>query len=157
MKNRISGFTLIEMMVTIAVLGILVAVALPNYRAFVLSSRMTAQANEFVASINMARSEAVKRNAVVTISAKDDGWGDGWVITDAANNVLRDHPALAGGSTFSNADGSAAIAFQPNGRAQLAGATTFNLCNPDTSIAPGRNIILNPSGRAQVDKPGTCS
>lgn len=152
MKNRISGFTLIEMMVTLAVLAILVTVAIPNYQAFVLNSRMTAQANDFLASLQLARSEAIKRNASVTMSAKGDGWEDGWQITDAGDNVLRDFPALKGDSSLSGEV--ATITFRSNGQ---AATTTFNLCNPDTSIAPGRDIEVGVSGRATVVKPGTCS
>ncbi len=152
MKNRISGFTLIELMVTVAVLAILVTVAIPNYQAFVVNSRMTAQANDFLASLSLARSEAVKRNAPVSMNAVDGDWASGWEIVDAGGNVLRVHPALEGESSL---DGDATtITFQSNGQ---AGATTFNLCNPDTSIAPGRDIAIEVSGRASVAKPGTCS
>lgn len=152
MKNRISGFTLIELMVTVAVLAILVTVAIPNYQAFVVNSRMTAQANDFLASLNLARSEAVKRNAPVSMNAVDGDWASGWEIVDAGGNVLRVHPALEGESSL-NGDATT-ITFQSNGQ---AGATTFNLCNPDTSIAPGRDIEIEVSGRASVVKPGTCS
>ena len=151
MKNRISGFTLIELMVTVAVLAILVAIALPNYQAFVLNSRMTAQANDFLASLQLARSEAVKRNAPISMNAIGSDWANGWQITDAGGNVLREHPALEGASSLG---GDATITFQSNGQ---AGATTFNLCNPDTSIAPGRDITVEVSGRATVINPGTCS
>lgn len=152
MKNRISGFTLIELMVTVAVLAILVTVAIPNYQAFVVNSRMTAQANDFLASLNLARSEAVKRNAPVSMNAVGGDWASGWEIVDAGGNVLKVHPALEGASSL---DGDATtITFQSNGQ---AGATTFNLCNPDTSIAPGRDIEIEVSGRASVVKPGTCS
>lgn len=152
MKNRISGFTLIELMVTVAVLAILVTVAIPNYQAFVVNSRMTAQANDFLASLNLARSEAVKRNAPVSMNAVGGDWASGWEIVDAGGNVLKVHPALEGASSL---DGDATtITFQSNGQ---AGTTTFNLCNPDTSIAPGRDIEIEVSGRASVVKPGTCS
>lgn len=150
MKNRISGFTLIELMVTVAVLAILVVIALPNYRAFVLNSRMTAQANNFLASLQLARSEAVKRNAPINMNAIGGNWANGWQIT-AGVNVLRVHPALEGASTM--VGGATTITFQSNGQ---AGATTFNLCNPNTAIAPGRNITVGVSGRASVMKPGTC-
>lgn len=152
MKNRISGFTLVEMMVTVAVLAILVTVAIPNYQAFVLSSRMTAQANDFLAALQLARSEAVKRNAPVRMRANGGDWASGWEIVDAGDNVLRVHPALEGGSSLGG--DVTTITFQSNGQ---AGATTFNLCNPDTSIAPGRDIEVGVSGRASVVKPGTCS
>ena len=152
MKNRISGFTLVELMVTVAVLAILLAIALPNYQAFVLNSRMTAQANDFLASLQLARSEAVKRNAPVSVNAIDGDWANGWEIADAGGNVLRVHPALEGASSLDGDE--TTITFQPNGQ---AGATTFNLCNPDTSIAPGRNIEVGVSGRATVVNPGTCS
>jgi type IV fimbrial biogenesis protein FimT len=152
MKNRIHGFTLVELMVTIAVLAILVTIAIPNYQAFVLSSRMTAQANDFLTSLNMARSEAVKRNAPVSMKASGGNWVSGWEIVDAGDNILRVHPALEGGSTLGG--DVTTITFQSNGQ---AGAATFNLCNPDTSIAPGRDIEVEVSGRASVVKPGTCS
>jgi len=139
-------------LITVAVLAILLAIAIPNYRAIVLSSRMKAQANDFLASLQRARSEAVKRNAAVTVSANDGDWANGWEITDAGGNVLRVHPALEGASSLDGDE--TTITFQPNGQ---AGATTFNLCNPDTSIAPGRNIEVGVSGRASVVNPGTCS
>lgn len=153
MKTRLIGFTLIEMMVTIAVLGILVAIALPGFRAFVIDSRMTAQANEFLAALTFARSEAIKRNASVTLSAKSGNWANGWVVTDANGATLRDHAALEGSSTLTG--GATALTFTSNG--QASATLTFNLCNPDTEIAPGRDIVVSVSGRASIIKPGTCS
>ena len=67
MKAKQSGFTLLEMMFTIALLAVIVGIGVPNLRDFVRNSRMTAAANDIVTDFNLARSEAVKRRVPVTL------------------------------------------------------------------------------------------
>ncbi len=69
--SRQTGFTLIELMVAIAIMGILFAVALPNFESFVNSNRLSSAANEMIASLQTARMESLRRNrrAVVCLSA----------------------------------------------------------------------------------------
>ena len=69
-SNVASGFSLIELMITIAVLAILVAVGLPSMRDFVVSNRLTSDANSFIGLVNFARSEAITRNQRVVICPK---------------------------------------------------------------------------------------
>jgi len=69
---RLRGFTLIELMVTIAVLGILLALALPDLRSFMVGNRLSSDVNGLVGLINYARSEAIARNQDVVICPKDN-------------------------------------------------------------------------------------
>jgi len=73
MKAKQTGFTLIELMFTIVVLAVLLGIGVPNFRDFIRNSRMTAAANDLLADLNLARSEAVKRRVPVTLCKSTDG------------------------------------------------------------------------------------
>jgi type IV fimbrial biogenesis protein FimT len=74
---RMSGFTLVELMVTLFIASILLAVGVPSFNRMMITSRVTAQSNELVAALNFARSEAIKRNVSMTLcraaAANSDG------------------------------------------------------------------------------------
>jgi prepilin-type N-terminal cleavage/methylation domain-containing protein len=80
------GFTLIELMIAIAIVALLVTVGVPELRNFLLNNRLTAEANAFVAAVNFARAEAITYNREVHIAALDNSnnlneWGKmGWVV-----------------------------------------------------------------------------
>jgi type IV fimbrial biogenesis protein FimT len=65
--RRDGGFTLIELMITIAAASILMAIAVPSFNQMIISGQLTAQSNEMVSALSLARSEAIKRNASVTL------------------------------------------------------------------------------------------
>ena len=69
----VAGFTMIELMVTVVILAVLVALAAPSYHRLVIDSRMTAQSNDFLTALHFTRSEAVKRNTTVTMCKSADG------------------------------------------------------------------------------------
>ena len=151
------GFTLIELMVTISVAAILLVIAIPNFRTFVLNNRITGQANDMMTALNYARSEAIKRGLPVSMrsSAGSTNWSTGWfVFSDPSGNgavdvgdiTLRVWPALGGANTL-NA-GLISVTFDSSGFAR-ASATNFRLC--DSRLIPfARNIDLAGSGRAKV-------
>jgi type IV fimbrial biogenesis protein FimT len=62
-----SGFTLIELMLTLTVAAVLMMIAAPSFREFLQNSRMSAQVNLFISDLNISRSEAVKRRTRVTM------------------------------------------------------------------------------------------
>ena len=83
-----SGFTLLELTITVAIVGIVMAIAIPNMSDFIKNERLTAATNDLLADIMLARSKAVERNQPVIICASDDqttctngGYEDGWIVT----------------------------------------------------------------------------
>lgn len=156
------GFTLVELLVTIAVAAILLTVAVPNFQMFVLNSRMASQANDLITAFNMARSEAVKRAASVTVCASSNGttctgtWAQGWIVRDAAGTPIRAQEALGGASTLTGgADVASMITFTSNGRTTIPAAattasTTLTLCPPSPASVQGRAIQIERTGRTRV-------
>lgn len=96
------GFTLIELMVAIVVLAVMLGIGVPSFRDAAVGSRVSSYANDLVASVQLARSEAIKRNAAVTLCASSDGencedeggWEVGWIIRAADGSVLQRQTAL---------------------------------------------------------------
>lgn len=76
-KNNTAGFTLVEIMVATAILGILLAVAVPNFRAWILNSQIHSAAESIQTGLQRARAEAVKRNRTVEFVLLA---GNGWAV-----------------------------------------------------------------------------
>lgn len=76
------GFTLIELMVTLAIVAVLMMVGVPSFVQFQRNSELTSQTNSLVAALNAARTEAMKRNtnAFVVPGGSANKWSDGWVV-----------------------------------------------------------------------------
>ncbi len=158
--RRIRGFTLVEMMIVLVILGVILTVALPGFRNLTLAIRLSNYANEMVAAVYLARAEAIKRNVNVTLCATADsvacstsgGWAQGWIIMDPNDVVIQEQPALESGfSLVETGSGAHALTFDSSG--YVNAASTFKLCRQVPSVGhQERQIALTASGRASVTR-----
>jgi len=151
--RRHNGFTLVELMLTILVAGIIAGLAAPNMRSFVLNSRLTSTSNDLLRSLQAARSEAAKTqsNIVVCMSANaetelvnptcDDENLNSWIVfQDTNRNWQRDvGETVSGVGTFDAnkvyllMNNSKKLSFGPSGFANPAGSTPLTQ-TPSTAI-----------------------
>jgi prepilin-type N-terminal cleavage/methylation domain-containing protein len=119
--RREDGFTMIELMVTIAVAAILVGIAVPSFQNYIQNTRSRALASDLSSALNLARAEAVTRADQVNVCPSDDGaacggtWADGWVvIVVASGELLRTYPEPRGnGHDHADARGRHGDPFRP--------------------------------------------
>ena len=162
--GRSLGFSLIELMVTVVVLAVVLAIAYPSFTGLINSNRLTGNANEMVAAIQLARSEAVTRNASVVLCRSDDAttcatgaaW-NGWItLLQSGGAPLRVSAVQAPVQVAASANitgNNDRIVFRPDGMARdnagalLAGR--FGVCIPTTRPADNQRFV-NISGGSRV-------
>lgn len=116
MKQKNRGFTIIELMTTIALLAIISALAVPSIGNLMRSNKLTAASNELIASISIARSEAIKRKADVTLEPVGSTWADGWRVVSGAETINESNPIDSKFKASTKAD-KGSVTFKPNGYA----------------------------------------
>ncbi|GAB4361712.1 MAG: GspH/FimT family pseudopilin [Gammaproteobacteria bacterium] len=154
-----------ELMITVAVLAILAALAAPSFRETIQNNRLATQLNDFVSSLQIARSEAVKRGQAVSLCKSADGatctnggnWAQGWLVftdvdgdgvLDAADGdtILNVGAALTGNNTLvGDLNVANAIRFDSRGFAPNTSGT-LRLCD-DRGATEARGVVVSASGR----------
>jgi len=161
-RTRVSGFTLIELMVAIAIVAILAAIAFPSFKSTLQSNHVSTAANDLMASFSLARSEAIRSNRGGGICPSKDGaacggaWNDGWLVwTDANRNGALDtgEPVVRysqGKAKTLVSGGATVIAFDAQGRA-IGGEKKINL-KPSDGDTPARCLVMNATGQTRIEK-----
>lgn len=142
--RRASGFTMIELLAALSVATILVAVGVPSYQRFIANQRIKTAASALNYTLLFARSEAIKRNAVVAVTPIDDCWQDGWEITVGGVSLAREagYPELSIAAAESPPE---SLSFNADGRVE--GSTSpFQITSPGSSEITPRCISVDLSG-----------
>jgi len=180
-RNR--GLTLVELIIVLTIAGILAALAAPGMQRFVSSNRLTAQVNDLLADISLARSEAIKRNVSAGVCESTSGtacttsgnWSTGWLVyyvcpagdpsgcAEGNNVVVKVHEALTGDNTLSatrtdvstSASSSVnAMTFGKSGAFSSQAFTyQFTVCDPGRNQS--RVIDVTVVGQTSISS-GTC-
>jgi type IV fimbrial biogenesis protein FimT len=157
--RRGGGFTVVELMVAIAVLAILLALAVPNFNDASLSARLNGFANSLVASAQVARSEAIKRNSNITLCASANGtscagsggWEQGWIVVDQTpdpDQVLQVQQVLPTEFSVSQTGGTAALTFP--GTVVGTSTATLTVCRSTPVGHEERVVTISGTGSAYV-------
>lgn len=156
------GFTLVELIMTIAISAVVLSLAVPGFQSFLRNNRAAVLANELVLALNAARSEAVSRRGAVAVCTSANGtscrgagdsdkanWHKGWaVIFSPDNSVLRTQAAFANGVSLTSA--AVSLAFDASGALVGSGIQTFTLTVEGCEGEQNRIVEVGPTGRVSV-------
>ncbi len=153
--KRPSGFTLIEMMVTVAIAAVVAAIAAPSFRTTIANNAVRAAARDLTTSINTARMQSMSTRNNVQVAPANGGWGGGWTLDYAANAPEDDKTFTPPANiNLARTDDNGALVFRGRGGLQ-SGSATFTICHGTESVS-GRTITVSFLGKVRSELKGDC-
>jgi type IV fimbrial biogenesis protein FimT len=180
-RRRAHGFTLVEVVVTMAIVAILLSIAVPSFRYVTNSNRIAGEQNGLVGDLQFARAEAIKEGRTVTVCVSTDGntcantstWQSGWIVFsdptnvgvhDAGETVFRFQKTFSSTDTYLASNNVSTITFNRDGYAVgIPNGTLITLHDSTDTSAWTRCLSLNLSGEITTELVGatangaTCS
>lgn len=154
-NRRPAGFTLLELLVTITIIGILSTIALPSFRGLMAGQRIKTASFDLVASLTLARSAAIKWNGNVTMTPVGSLWANGWNLTSPGGTTgdIKTQSAFTNVTITASA---ASVVYNRSGRLTSTGNVTFQVsdADPHSTIQP-RCITVGLTGQPTT-KVGGC-
>lgn len=161
-RLRSGGFTLIELMVTLALVAIVLSFGVPNMTQLIRSNQVINQTNSVLGGIQLARAEAVKRGIGVAVCGSSDQvscdgqWGQGWLVYEdsdgasspTANNIIR----MATGSAEVNNTSGGVVRFDHQGLRRETSESTVIIKRTACGAEKARQISIARGGRAASEK-----
>ncbi|WP_345195466.1 GspH/FimT family pseudopilin [Kistimonas scapharcae] len=156
-KSR--GFSLVELMITLAVLSILLGIAAPSFNDFLLSEQVSSTGMELAGTVQYARSEAVKRNAAIIIRPLGNlpgNWRTGWEVAVVGGDTLKQYPAPDDDVTITttyDARTTSALIYEGNGTTRNATSSFLVSANDlSTTGDRARCLTLSATGRLTTQR-----
>ncbi len=173
-SKRDSGYTIFELVMTMAIVAILASIAVPGFRYVTNSNRIAGEVNGLLGDIQFARSQAVKEGFSVTICSSTDGascsnspdWKGGWIVFLDTNGdkqrqtteaIIRTQPALGGTDTFvATPNTFVALTFNRLGYAPTGALNAINITLHDSTASTNwtRCVAINPIGSTITERYG---
>lgn len=161
-RRRVNGFSLVEMMLVIAIAGILMSIAVPGVKTLLNTQKMKSATFDLVATAMLARSEAIKwsgaSSSSISIAAPSNNFNSGWCIvftsattcsTSAPGDGVMQIVRPTTGVTYAYQGTAAPIIFTRTGRLS-GGAAVKLLVTDDDSFATPRCVTFDTNGNASV-------
>ena len=145
--TRNKGFTLVELIVTIAVAAILLGVAMPAFQSTARNNAVRSTTNDLISTINLARQQSMSMRTEVEVSPAGGGWSSGWslVFDDSAAGEDADFTPRNNVSITSSA-GNADLVFRSRGGLKDGGDIEFTITHDDASTI-SRTICVSFFGK----------